>query len=330
MFFYVLLGNFYIMSCLYPSQGYFKPMICQDGRPGRQFVPSKAIYEVYASGGNPIAFAQSLGQEYGQRPCRLCVPCKLKISREWAIRCIHECSLHEESCFLTLTYAPEHLPEYGSLRHEDFQLFMKRLRENTGLTGLKYYMCGEYGSKTSRPHYHVCLFGYNFKDLVFYKNSKGFALFKSQFLTDTWKLGHCSVGACTFETCAYVARYVLKKVVGLQAISHYGVRTPEYGESSRRPGLGKAWYEAFKTDMLSERKVAVLKKGEAKVLPAPPYYDKFFKDEFPIRFAEIAQERKVYLTKQSDRLTAKRMEVYRECFSRKYEPFERDFTDEDI
>ena len=66
-----------------------------------------------------------------QLPCGQCRGCRLEKSRQWAIRCVHEAKMHEQNCFITLTYAPEHLPKNESLELRDFQLFMKRLRKKS-------------------------------------------------------------------------------------------------------------------------------------------------------------------------------------------------------
>ena len=45
--------------------------------------------------------------------CGQCIGCRLERSRQWAIRCMHEASLHESNCFVTLTYSDDgikHLP----------------------------------------------------------------------------------------------------------------------------------------------------------------------------------------------------------------------------
>lgn len=61
----------------------------------------------------------------------------------------------------------------------------------------------------------------------------------------------------TFESAAYVARYVMKKVTGDRAESHYEGRHPEYTSMSRRPGIGKGWYEKFKADVYPLDRVVV-------------------------------------------------------------------------
>lgn len=155
-----------------------------------------------------------------QVPCGQCVGCRLERSRQWAIRCVHEASLHQHNCFITLTYADEHLPPNNSLVYEHFQLFMKRLRKKYG-EGIRFYMCGEYGENFGRPHFHACLFGHNFPDLKLWKTVNKQKLYRSAELETLWPFGHSSVGTVTFESAAYVARYILKKVSGEAAERHY-------------------------------------------------------------------------------------------------------------
>ena len=52
------------------------------------------------------ADASSAGYDEFYLPCGSCVSCRLAYSRSWAIRCMHEASLHDRNCFLTLTYSP--------------------------------------------------------------------------------------------------------------------------------------------------------------------------------------------------------------------------------
>lgn len=101
-------------------------------------------------------------------PCGRCVNCRIAHSREWATRIIHEASMYDDTGFVTLTYDDEHLPEDGGLRKKDFQDFLKLLRYHLGDVKIKYYMCGEYGEKNHRPHYHAIMFGvgYNHRKLV--------------------------------------------------------------------------------------------------------------------------------------------------------------------
>ena len=88
-------------------------------------------------------------------------------------------------------------------------------------------MCGEYGSDPDqlsglgRPHFHACLFNLDFKDKEFYSERDGVPLFKSASLSQIWGKGFVTVGEVTFESAAYVARYITKKINGDLADIHY-------------------------------------------------------------------------------------------------------------
>lgn len=64
---------------------------------------------------------------------------------------MHEASLHERNCFLTLTYDNDHCPSDRSLDYSDFQRFMKRFRKSYPGSTIRFYMAGEYGEKFERP-----------------------------------------------------------------------------------------------------------------------------------------------------------------------------------
>ncbi|AXH74125.1 MAG: replication initiator protein [Microviridae sp.] len=158
-------------------------------------------------------------------PCGQCVGCRLERSRQWAIRCVHEASLHKKNCFITLTYNDEHLPENSSLDYRVFQLFMKRLRKKYG-DNIRFYMCGEYGENFGRPHFHACLFNHDFSDKKLWKTVNKMPLFRSAELEELWPFGFSSIGSVTFESAAYVARYIMKKITGEAAEKHYTFRRP--------------------------------------------------------------------------------------------------------
>lgn len=178
-------------------------------------------------------------------PCSQCIGCRLERSRQWALRCVHEASLHDSNLFLTLTYNDENLPPYNSLNPLHTQLFLKKLRKKFG-SGIRFYLTGEYGEETLRPHYHAIMFNFSLPDLRFYKkNYDGQILHTSALLDKVWGHGECKVGSVTFDSAAYVARYVVKKVTGKSAAAHYGNRVPEFSRQSLKPGIGAAWYEKY-------------------------------------------------------------------------------------
>lgn len=231
-------------------------------------------------------------------PCGQCIGCRLERSRQWAMRCLHESSLHDANCFITLTYDDSNLPLGGSLHYPDFQRFLKRLRKLVGK--VSFYCGGEYGANGSmRPHYHACIFGYDFPDKVYFKSSAdGSKLYTSEILSKLWPLGLSSVGSVTFASAAYIARYCVAKVSGDAAKSHYEVltddgeiieRVPEFNHMSLKPAIGKRWLERYTSDVYPRDYVIV---NGSKVKP-PKYYDSLFKEENPGVFSDLVASREL-------------------------------------
>lgn len=198
---------------------------------------------------------------------------------------------------LTLTYDPEHLPEGMTLVHRDFQLFMKRFREQISPLRVGFFMCGEYGEENSRPHYHVCIFGFDAPDRKYHRTSKaGFKCYTSEFFKKLWKNGEVYVGDVSFESAAYVARYVVKKVGSDGAkreifnpeTGEIFTREHEYGEMSRNPAIGKRWFEKYATDVFPHDRV--ITKGVKN--PTPRYYDKLLADMNPLYLEEMRSKRR--------------------------------------
>lgn len=192
-------------------------------------------------------------------PCGQCIGCRLDRSQEWALRCVLESSLYEDNCFLTLTYAPENLPAGGSLVKSHFQKFMKSLRKDIAPRKVRYFMCGEYGEKYERPHYHALLFNYRPADLELLGTGQDYNLYSSEYLSGLWKKGFVSVGEVNYETAAYTARYVVKKLTGeLGRFAYQRVCPvtgelheiePEYSTQSRNPGIAYGWFQKYKSDV---------------------------------------------------------------------------------
>lgn len=150
--------------------------------------------------------------------CGRCIGCRLDHANMWATRIQLETQEHKENCFITLTYNNENLPltptNHMTLRKKDFQDFIKRLREQLRQENIKisYFMCGEYGETTHRPHGHLCLFGWQPKDLERIMNSKtDNPMFTSKKLCDIWGKGYVVVQELNYNTACYTARYVQKK-----------------------------------------------------------------------------------------------------------------------
>jgi len=192
-----------------------------------------------------------------------------------------------------LTYDNAHLPKDTSVDVREFQLFMKRLRKAYPKDRIRFFHCGEYGEKLARPHYHACLFNFDFPDKVPHGE-----YFTSKSLDRIWGNNDpekCPsiIGRVTFESAAYVARYITKKITGDEAQAHYVdkktgvVRRPEYVTMSRRPGIGRGWYDRFKGDLYPSDSAVV--RG-VEVRPAK-FYDGVFERENPVVFAELKAKR---------------------------------------
>lgn len=243
-----------------------------------------------------------------QVSCGQCSGCRRRRSLEWATRCVHEAQLHRYNCYITLTYNQENLPKYHSLQHEHFALFMKKLRHRVGndaniLGGIlasnqgqrrkssienktlsaRFYQGGEYGDLYGRPHYHAILFGIDFADKQYHGRTKaGQKIYRSPTLEQLWKHGYSSVGGVSFATAAYISRYIMKKRTGDKK-DKYEILDPDTGEiaekkkeyncMSRAPGIGKAWWEKYKADLVHDQVIT----NSGRKLRPPRFYDKQLK-----------------------------------------------------
>uniref|UniRef100_UPI0040472208 rolling circle replication-associated protein n=5 Tax=Pseudomonadati TaxID=3379134 RepID=UPI0040472208 len=265
-------------------------------------------------------------------PCGQCVGCRLERSRQWAVRCMHEASLYEQNCFITLTYNDENLPDDGSLHYDHFQKFMKRLRK--AVSGrVRFYMAGEYGEQLGRPHFHACLFNYDFSDKVFFKRTgSGSNLYRSAKLESLWPYGYSSIGDVNFQSAAYVARYIMKKVNGKHQDEHYErvndetgeitVRRPEFTKMSLKPGIGFDWYNEWKDDVYPDDFVVVNGK---KVRP-PRFYDKKFKVEHPEEFEVIEFQRECRARERFEENTDERLAVKEKVARARLQSLKRTLT----
>lgn len=270
------------MGCHYPMAGFMR----QDSSGARRFTMS----------------SPRVGCDYTPQtvPCGQCVGCRIERSRQWAIRCMHEASLYSSNSFITLTYADEYLPLNLSLDYKHFQDFMKRLRfaaigidtiveaDGREQRPIRFYMAGEYGSENGRPHFHACIFNYDFPDKYPFKLSpSGEMLFRSPQLEELWPFGFSSIGTVNFSSAAYVARYVMKKRTGKDAASHYAGRIPEFCKMSLKPGIGARWFSKYSKDVFPHDHVIV----NGKPTKPPRYYDNLYERVDPFGWEEVSFER---------------------------------------
>jgi len=206
-------------------------------------------------------------------------------TKAYALRCELEAREHETSCFVNLTYAPEHLPENGTLVKKHLQDFIKKLRARLDYhhdVKIRFFGAGEYGTKNGRPHYHVLIFGYDFPDKTYWRRSaKGFTLYRSSELEKVWTYGHAEIGEVSYLTAKYVAGYIRKKQTGKDAVEHYGDRIPEFQHASMNPGIGKPWYDKNKKWLWKDDQIVVNVQGRRIEARPPKYFEILFRKEDP-------------------------------------------------
>ena len=240
-------------------------------------------------------------------PCGKCTGCRTEYSRQWAMRITHEASLWKlRNTFITLTYNDNWLPTHNTLIKRDFTLFMKRLRKkrkSNKANPIRFYMCGEYGEKQGRPHYHAILFNCLFKK----EDKIGKNLYTSTELQDLWSwtnprnksetqsMGYVSHGDVTFQSAAYVANYVQKKINGKQKAEHYAIpgtkfsRQQEYAQMSRKPGIAGDWLTKWKDEVYKNDSIHI----DGRKMKPPKYYDRQMEILEPQKIAIIKAQRKI-------------------------------------
>jgi len=234
--------------------------------------------------------------------------------------------MHEDNCFITLTYNNKNLPEDQSLDVEHFQKFMKKLRKKNKHK-IRFLHSGEYGTTCptheqdkcpqcgplQRPHYHALLFNHDFNDKYPWQHRNGYQTYRSETLEKTWGKGNIEIGNLTFESAAYVARYTTKKITGDQAQDHY-IKTnaetgechwvvPEYITMSRRPGLGKTWYDKYKQEIFPEDECVI----DGRIMKPPRYYAKMYQAEEPQQYEQMKKERTQFFQKHKADSTWQRL-----------------------
>lgn len=272
------------MSCYSPIRGYRSLTVDPvTGKRGIVFSPQKGFHDL------PM-----------EVPCGKCLGCRTDHAKEWAVRCVKEAGLHKENCFLTLTYAPEKMPLNESLEPRNFTLFLKKLRKKLQ-NKIRFFQCGEYGTKMDRPHHHCIIFGWTPPDLKLWRTKGNVKLFRSEIIENTWNNGFCTVGFVTFESVYYVSRYLLKKSHRNPDDYLSSGKHPEYITMSRRPGIGHEWIKRFHSEVYNDDTLVY---GLGQISKPPRYFDKYYQSTFPDHFREI----------QSDRLKRERDSDYNSTY----------------
>lgn len=251
------------MTCFYPIRGFRGP--------GGKVVASRA---------------KSALQVSVVVPCGRCMGCRLDRARDWAVRISHEVSLHEHTCFVTLTYDNEHLPEGATLVKKHCQDFMKRLRKSIEPARVRFFLCGEYGGQNKRPHYHVLLFGYRPDDAWLWTVRNNCRVFRAPSLEALWTFGNSEFGEVTPASADYVARYSVKSAEqDADRFVRWDSETgetwevePEFCLMSRKPMIGELWFRKYASDCFPSDFLVV----DGRKVPVPRAYKK--------RLSEVDEE----------------------------------------
>lgn len=240
-------------------------------------------------------------------PCGKCLGCRMDYAKIWANRCMLEAKSFKDNYFITLTYNDECIPIKNglhTLEPKDLQDFFKRIRryweyhynwkKTENNPGIRFYACGEYGDRTQRPHYHALIFNMPIPDKKpLFKNYQEDQIFTSKIIEEIWGKGIISIGRLSWETCAYTARYVMKKQKGMdhKYFKDKGI-VPEFVRMSRKPGIGFTYYENNK-DKIYETDEIFLSDGKGNVRTAKPpkYFDSLYELENPNILKQVKEMR---------------------------------------
>lgn len=236
---------------------------------------------------------------YSVVPCGKCPECKKKRANAWIFRLLKEERIHLNSYFVTLTYDNNNVPisknGYMTLKKRDVQLFMKRLRKISKCKTTKYYLCGEYGSDSWRPHYHAIMFDVRPSDIE-----------------KAWGLGYVDIGYdCKAEAIAYTTKYICKdKRVPAHAKDD---RLPEFAVMSKN--LGKNYLTPQVITWHRENKASYVVKEGGYTAPLPRYYRDFiFNEAQREEINQLNQEKYQALLHQAINDAGSQKEFYRVQF----------------
>lgn len=294
--------------------------ICSGDDPDRSIDPGNP-WPAHAVGSYPFKLI----------PCGRCDGCRLSYSKQWANRCLMELESHDSAFFVTLTYNDQFVPKSYYIDNDgvsqmsltlckrDFQLFLKRLRRAFPDDRIRFFASGEYGDSTFRPHYHAILFGLHLDDLVpSGKSPEGFQYYYSPKFQRCWsqqvdllgdrcktapyqEMGYALVAPVSWETCAYVARYTMKKLRGNQRFFYdQFALEPPFSLMSLKPGIG-AQYLKDHPDIYDYSYINLMTEKGGKKAPHPRYLDKLFEVDHPSEMAQIKATRE-RMAKEAARL----------------------------
>lgn len=205
-------------------------------------------------------------------PCGKCAACLKDIQDEWVFRLRQEAKDATCSRFYTLTYDDDHFPKNGELCKSDVQLFMKRLRKELDKQKVKvrYFLVGEFGSKTKRPHYHAIMFYYDQDQKLIFTND---VLKIDQIVCDTWQKGNILGSSADIERIVYCTKYILNRDPNKKEV----YRNNHFMMCSRNPGLGNGFLEKH-ADYYHDNEITYVSENGIKQKMPRFYRKKIFDD----------------------------------------------------
>lgn len=212
-------------------------------------------------------------------PCGKCLECRGAYVRQMTTRGLHELQTAGPSSFVTLTYDREHLPVDQCVSVREMQLFIKRLRK-AGFD-VRYLLCGEYGEKDGRPHYHAILFGQTFLrgSTQVEPSRSGLPQWTHPAIAEAWQgRGRHRIGDATHDSIQYTAGYVYKKLTygdKLLALPFQAegmpfpvYRTEPFVLASKNPGLGLEYFARNAENIIGRGNCI----SNGREVPIPRYY----------------------------------------------------------
>lgn len=277
-------------------------------------------------------------------PCGQCIGCRIRQREDWTTRIELEARDYpkDQVWFITLTYDDDHVPgmivktgeimrkvqytwkpgekrpdSVQILLYEDIQKFLKRLRK--AYRGkLRYFVAGEYGEQTARPHYHMILYGWEPTDLENLYKIQHNGYYNSKWMAKLWGMGQIQIAQAVPETYRYVAGYVTKKMYeidGKKANAYYELgQTKPFACMSLKPGLGDNYYQEHKAEIWRQGYIQCTNGKRAQI---PRYYEKQMEAENPQRLWRIKRNR------QKNAIEQKRLQLEAQDYKTVLETKER-------
>ena len=222
--------------------------------------------------------------------CGRCLPCRKAQAKQLATRCVLHASLHDQNCFVTLTYDETQKGYHNDLDYSEIQKFKKRLREkvrrSTGKL-IKIFNVHEYG-KNSKKHWHLIVFNHDFSDKELYTTKNSIPYYRSAVLEVLWPYGYHSIGDVNEASAMYQAQYMEKDFKN-------GNVTSSKKCKSNHSGIGRDYFLRHYRQILSLGYIPF----QGRRVPLPRYFEKIADKHYshfydPTRFHDTPFRKRIH------------------------------------